>query len=315
MNKIDFNSLKESLKKEGTLKILSTDIDQRYDDSVKILSKEVPNIEYINVNEEFIENFDEKMKEDMFELYKEIRVGKEEIEVLEKNFKNPNFFSNLLVKSGWAHGIVSGATHPTSDILRAAFQVTKPRDTKQVISSFVWLSKDNHSDMFFSDISVMPNPNAEQLAQIAMQTADSVKDVFDTEPVIAMLSFSTNGSGGKQESVLKVQEATKIVKEANYNVYGDIQWDAAVKENVFAQKMKASPDKMPNVFIFPDLNAGNIGYKIAATLGGFNAVGPILQNISKPVNDLSRGCNAQEIADLVIITAMQAVSAMKKENK
>ena len=307
MNKINFSKLKlkKILTDEKEIKILSTDVDQRFDDACKILSKEASNIKYINITPEFIKEFDNK--KELFDLYKSIRSGKEDEKLLKKNFNNPNFFATLLVKSGWASGIVSGATHPTSDILRPAFQIIKTKVKGEVISSLTWLSKKNHQDMFFADISVMPNPDAKQLSQIAIQTANSVKNIFDVKPVVAMLSFSTNGSGGKkQDDVIKVQEATKLVKKEGIEVYGDIQWDAATREEIFSKKMGIdTPENMPNVFIFPDLNSGNIGYKIASTLGKFNAVGPILQNIDKPINDLSRGCNAREIADLVIITALQ----------
>ena len=304
MNKINFNDLKKNLQSKGEIKILSTDVDKRFDEACDILKSEVPNIKYININKEFIKNFEGKEK--LFNLYKEIRSGKEDEKTLDKNFNDPNFFASLLVKSGWANGIVSGATHPTSDILRPAFQIIKTKVKGEIISSLIWLSKNDYQDMFFADISVMPNPDANQLAQIAIQTSNSVKNIFNIKPVVAMLSFSTNGSGGKQDDVIKIKEATKLVKEANVEVYGEIQWDAAIRKEIFIQKMKQDiPKDMPNVFIFPDLNSGNIGYKIASTLGGFNAVGPILQNIDKPINDLSRSCNSREIADLVIITALQ----------
>jgi len=311
MEKIIFEKLKQTLKSKGEIKILSTDVDKRFDDACKILSDEVPNIKYINIDSNFIKNYENK--EDLFNLYKEIRSGKEDEKALTKNFNDPNFFATLLVKSGWASGIVSGATHPTSSILRPAFQIIKTRTKGEVISSLTWLSKDNYQDMFFADISVIPNPDFNQLSQIAIQTANSVKKIFNVKPVVAMLSFSTKGSGGKQDDVIKVQEATKLVEKSGIKVYGEIQWDAAIRKEIFSKKMGIkNPKDMPNVFIFPDLNSGNIGYKIAATLGEFNAVGPILQNIDKPINDLSRGCNPREIADLVIITALQTIE--KKGN-
>lgn len=307
-NKIDFQQLKELLKTKGTITILSTDNDPRYDEAKASLANEVPNIDFIKVDSDFIANYDAAAKEEMLNLYLELRAGKEEEAKLKENFNDVNIFANLLVKSGKADGIVSGATHPTSDILRPAFQIVKPAQ-KGVISSFMWLHKESEKDLFFADVSVMPEPDAEQLAQIAVQTANSVEKVFGVKPVVAMLSFSTNGSGGKVPPVIKVQEATKIAKESGIEVYGDIQWDAAMRPDVFASKMKIeAPADMPNVFIFPDLGAGNIGYKLASTLGGYQAVGPILQNISAPVNDLSRGCTASEIVDLVIITALQSVN-------
>ncbi len=307
-NKIDFQQLKELLKTKGTITILSTDDDSRFDEAKASLANEVANIDFIKVDADYIANYDASAKEELLNLYFELRAGKEDEAKLRENFNDVNIFANLLVKAGKAHGIVSGATHPTSDILRPAFQIIKPAE-KGVISSFMWLHKEEATDLFFADVSVMPEPNAEQLAQIAVQTANSVQNVFGVKPVVAMLSFSTNGSGGNIEPVIKVQEATKLAKEAGIEVYGDIQWDAAMRPEVFASKMKIdAPETMPNVFIFPDLAAGNISYKLASTLGGYQAVGPILQNISAPVNDLSRGCTASEIVDLVIITALQAVN-------
>ncbi len=307
-NKIDFQALKDLLKTKGEIIILSTDDDVRFDEAKEALKNEVSNIEFIKVNAEYIANYDASAKEEMLNLYLELRQGKEEEAKLKENFNDVNIFANLMVKSGRAHGIVSGATHPTSDILRPAFQIIKPAE-KGVISSFMWLHKEEVKDLFFADVSVMPNPDAEQLSQIAVQTANSVEKVFGVKPVVAMLSFSTNGSGGKVEEVLKVQEATRLAKEKGIEVYGDIQWDAANRPEIFASKMKIdAPEDMPNVFIFPDLNAGNISYKLASTLGGYQAVGPILQNISAPVNDLSRGCTSSEIVDLVIITALQSIN-------
>ncbi len=305
MNKINFETLKDKLKIKEEIVILSTDDDSRFDEAKEILKNEAPNISFVKIDDDYINQYENK--EELFELYKEIRQDKESIEQLTENFKNVNVFANLLVKSGKAQGIVSGATHPTSDILRPAFQIVKPKE-RGVISSFMWLHKEGERDLFFADVSVVPNPDSEQLAQIAMQTSTSVEKVFGVKATTAMLSFSTNGSGGNAEEVVKVREATKLAKEKGIEVYGEIQWDAANRRDVFASKMKIdAPEEMPNVFIFPDLNAGNISYKLASNLGGYTAVGPILQNISAPVNDLSRGCTSREIADLVIITALQSL--------
>lgn len=309
MNKLDFQELKERVKQEGEIIIISTDDDNRFHEAKELLNSEVPNINFMKVTKESIASFDEGKKQELLNLYIELRQGKEDQDVLKEKINDPNIFANLLVKNGDAHGIVSGATHPTSDILRPAFQIIKTKTPGEVISSMMWLYKDGVSDLFFADVSVLPTPTTEQLAQIAIQTANTVESVFNTKPVVAMLSFSTNGSAGNAEEAVKVREATEIVKAKGIEAYGEIQWDAATREEVFSSKMKVDkPNQMPNVFVFPDLNSGNIGYKIASGLGGYKGVGPILQNIAAPVNDLSRGCTSREIADLVIITALQSIS-------
>lgn len=290
------------------LKILSTDTDERFDEAVEILSLEVPNVKYIRINEEFINNYNKEEKKALLDLYIELRGEKEDHKVLEEKINDPNIFANLMVKKGYADGIVSGANHPTADILRPAFQIIKTTKRDMPISSFMWLNKENEDDLFFADISVIPAPTPLELSQIAIQTAKSVEDIFEIKPVVAMLSFSTNDKGSRAEEVINIREATELVREAGLEVYGEIQWDAATRREVFELKMKQkSPEVMPNVFIFPNLTSGNIGYKIASTLGGYAAVGPVLQNIAAPVNDLSRGCLPREIANLVVLTCMQAL--------
>ena len=305
MEKISIENLINKLKQSGELIILSTDYDPRFAEAKKIVETEVPNLKFKHPKE----LINDGIKEELLELYIELRKGKETPEELKEKINDDNIISNLLVKAGYAAGIVSGATFPTSEILRPAFQIIKSKRKGEAISSLMWLSKEGKRDLFFADISVLPEPDEEQLAQIAVQTAKTVESVFGIKPVVAMLSFSTNGSGGVATPVEKVRNATKIAKEKGIEVYGEIQWDAATRSEIFASKMKIdSPSIMPNVFIFPDLNSGNIGYKIATGLGEYHGVGPILQNISSPVNDLSRGCSAKEMADLVIITALQAVN-------
>lgn len=309
--RIDFSHLKEIIKKyHKEIIILSTDNDKRFFDAKKIIEETFPNLKYLKVDDDFIKNYNSEQKEELLNLYKNLRKDKEDLKVLEKNFSNPNYFANLLLKINKADGICSGVTHPTADILRPSFQILKTKNKNIPVSSFMWLSRINTKDLFFADISVNLNPSKEELANIAIQTADSILKIFKVEPIIAMLSFSTLGSGGNDPLILKVREATEIVrKNSNYKVIGEIQWDAAWNEEIFKLKVKDyNFAKLPNVFIFPDLNNGNIGYKIAATLGNFKAVGPILQNITKPVNDLSRGAKVEEIVDLVIITALQVIN-------
>ncbi len=305
MDNINFEQLIENLKSAGEVIILSTDTDERFDEAKEKVESTFSNVKYIRIDKKYIDTY--KNKSELFNLYKEIRAGKDTEEQLVEGFNNVNTFANLLVKNGDAHGIVSGATHATADILRPAFQVIKAKEKGAPISSFMWMKKENKKDLFMADISVNPNPDAEGVAYIAMHTADSVKKIFNVEPIIAMLSFSTYGSGGKHPDIEKVRTATEIVKSKGYEVYGEIQFDAAVREKVFESKTKMSSERMPNVFIFPDLDAGNIGYKIAATLGEYDAIGPVLQNINAPVNDLSRGATSDEIFSLVVITALQTL--------
>lgn len=312
--KIVFNELENKIKNyPKNITILSTDNDDRFLEAKKILEKKFNNLKYLKIDDNFIKNFDKEKKEKLLNLYFDLRKDKESKEILEKNFLNPNYFATLLLKSDFADGIVSGATHPTADILRPSFQILKTTDKAAPVSSFMWLAKEGKKDFFFADISVNPDPDVEQLGKIAIQTANSVKKLFNIEPVIAMLSFSTFGSGGNHPLVEKVRKATEFVKNnSKYQVVGEIQWDAAFDEEVFKIKAKdLKLRKMPNVFIFPDLNNGNIGYKIAATLGNYLAIGPILQNIAKPVNDLSRGSHVDEIVNLVILTALQKIENIK----
>ncbi|BDV03607.1 MAG: phosphate acetyltransferase [Candidatus Hepatoplasma scabrum] len=311
-DKINFEDLKAKIKNyHQEIIILSTDDDQRFFDAKKIIEQEFKNLKYLKIDQKFIEDYDVNEKEKLYQLFKELRKDKDDLKSLEKKFLDRNYFANLLLKSKKADGIVSGVTHPTSDILRPSFQILKTKIKNTPVSSFMWLKKQNHRDLFFADISVNPNPNSEELANIAIETANSVKKMFNIEPVIAMLSFSTFGSGGNHPLVLKIQEATEIAKKlTNYKIIGEIQWDAAYNEEVFKIKAKGYDfSKLPNVFIFPDLDCGNISYKIASSLGNFEAIGPILQNIRKPVNDLSRGAKVQEIVNLVIITALQVINS------
>ncbi|BDV02529.1 MAG: putative phosphotransacetylase [Candidatus Hepatoplasma vulgare] len=315
-DKIVFTELENKLKNYSkTITILSTDNDERFNKAKEILEKKFTNLKYLKIDKDFIENFDKNKKEKLLNHYFDLRKEKENEESLKNNFKNPNYFATLLLKSDFVDGIVSGSTHPTADILRPSFQILKTKDKTAPVSSFMWLSKKGKKDLFFADISVNPDPNFEELGKIAIQTANSVKKLFNIEPVIAMLSFSTLNSGGNHPLIEKIRKATEFVKSnSSYQVIGEIQWDAAFNEEIFKLKAKNfNLKKMPNVFIFPDLNNGNIGYKIAATLGNYLAIGPILQNIAKPVNDLSRGSNVDEIVNLVILTALQKIETTEEK--
>lgn len=247
----------------------------------------------------------------LFELRKAKGMTIEKANDLVRN--NSLFFGALYIKSGFADGMVAGAVNTTGNVLRAGLQVIKTKPGVKTLSScFVMCFegtpyKDNEV-MFFGDCGVNPDPNADQLCDIAISTAESAKSICGLDPKVAMLSFSTKGSA-KHDDVDKVVEATNKVKEIcpDLAIDGELQLDAALVPSVAAQK---APDSAvaghANVLIFPDLGAGNIGYKLAQRLSGAEAVGPICQGFAMPVNDLSRGCNVDDVVKVVAITALQA---------
>jgi len=230
-----------------------------------------------------------------------------------KKVADPMYYGIMMVKLGDADGLVSGAIHSTGDMLRPALQVIKSKPGMKTVSSCFLMECPNKAYgedgvMIFSDCGVIPNPTAEELANIALGAADSARSLAGMEPRVAMLSFSTKGSA-KHDSVTKVQEATRIAKEMapDLALDGELQLDAALVEKVGQLKAPGSTVAgHANVLVFPDLGAGNIGYKLVQRLAGAEAYGPILQGIAKPCNDLSRGCSADDIVATVAITACQA---------
>lgn len=226
---------------------------------------------------------------------------------------DPIYFATLMVFNGEADGMVSGAIHTTADTLRPALQIIKTAPGISIISSCFLIITDHTSlgengVFIFADCAINPEPNAEELASIAVSTATTAKSLLDIEPRIAMLSFSTKGSA-KHQLVDKVAKATEILKSKHPDllVDGELQVDAAIIKEVAELKAPDSPVAgKANVLIFPDLQAGNIGYKLVQRLARAEAIGPISQGLAKPVNDLSRGCSVDDIVNLIAITAVQS---------
>ena len=238
------------------------------------------------------------------------------LEAAEKIVSTNNmFYACVALKMGDVDGVVGGAVFSSGDVLRAAFQVVKPAPGINSVSScFVMIPpeegfKYNTAPAYiFADCAVIPYPTVDQLADIAVAANDSAKNIIGIEPKIAMLSFSTKGSAS-HEAVDKVRSAYEKVKAEHpeINVDGEMQFDASLVPSVGKQKAPTSTVAgEANVFVFPNLDAGNIGYKIAQRLGNFMAVGPIMQGLALPVNDLSRGCSAEDIAATAAITVLQA---------
>ena len=237
------------------------------------------------------------------------------IEKAKELVKDPVYYGMLMVKdeTSNADGLVSGAVHSTSDTLRPALQILKTApDTKLVSAFFVMVVPDceygENGTFIFADSGLNPNPSAEELSEIAISSSKSFRQLVQKEAKVAMLSYSTYGSA-KSELTEKMIQATKITKEKDNAllVDGELQLDAAIIPEIAKSKAPESPLKgESNVLIFPDLNAGNIGYKLVQRLAKAEAYGPLCQGIAKPVNDLSRGCSSQDIAGVVAITAVQA---------
>lgn len=223
------------------------------------------------------------------------------------------YFGTMMVKMGDADGLVSGACHSTANTLRPALQILKTKPDTKIVSGFMVMcvpdcTYGENGTFIFADVGLNEYPDAEQLAEIAVSSAASWKALMKTDPHIAMLSYSTHGSA-KSEHVEKVTRAFEHVQEIapELNCDGDLQLDAALDETV--ARIKAPTSSVAgkaNILIFPNLDAGNIGYKLVQRLGKAQAYGPLLQGIAKPVNDLSRGCSATDIEAVVAITAVQA---------
>ena len=244
----------------------------------------------------------------MVALMVELRKGKMTEEDCRKALSQANYFGTMLVKMGYADALLGGATYSTADTVRPALQIIKTKPGNKIVSScFIMVrpsATGENEGLAMADCAINIKPNEDELVEIAVETAKTAK-VFGIDPKVAFLSYSTHGSG-KGEDVDKMRNACEKAKAAmpDVPVDGEFQFDAAVSPVVAKTKHIDGPvGGHANTFIFPDINAGNIGYKICQRMGSFDAYGPILQGLNAPINDLSRGCNAQEVYSMAIITA------------
>lgn len=259
---------------------------------------DVSNIEQIDpLNYDGVEEMAVKMVE--------LRRGKMDLEQCRKALQSSNYFGTMLVQMGIADGLLGGATYSTADTIRPALQLVKTAPGQPLVSSCFLLVKGSEQ-YIMGDCSININPTPDELVEITVQTAHTARQ-FGIEPKVALLSYSSMGSA-KGECVAKMAEAATRLKRMpiDFEVDGEMQFDCAVAPEVAA--LKAPNSKVAghaNTFIFPNLSSGNIGYKIAARLGGWQAIGPVLQGLNAPINDLSRGCTSQEIYKMAIVTAAQ----------
>ena len=263
-------------------------------------------------NIEVIDPSTSELKSELVDAFVERRNGKATKEQAEELLDNVNYFGTMLVYTGKAAGLVSGAAHSTGDTVRPALQVIKTKPGVSKTSGIFFMMK-GEEQYIFGDCAINPELDAQGLAEIAVESAKSAQS-FGMQPKVAMLSFSTKGSA-KSDDVTKVQDALKLAQDKvaeeqldNVVIDGEFQFDAAIVPSVAEKKAPgAKIQGDANVFIFPSLEAGNIGYKIAQRLGGYDAVGPVLQGLNSPVNDLSRGCSIEDVYNLSIITAAQSL--------
>ena len=245
--------------------------------------------------------------EDLVEQFVERRAGKNTVEQARELLLSVNYFGTMLVHSGRADGLVSGAVHSTADTVRPALQIirTKPGVSK-TSGAFIMIKGDEK--LVFADCAITVAPTSQELAEIAVESAKTARS-FGVNPRVAMLSFSTKGSAVTEETV-KVAKAAKIAQTLapELPIDGEFQFDTAYVPEIALTKAPSSVIQGDaNVFVFPTLEAGNIGYKLTERLGGYEAIGPILQGLNAPVNDLSRGCSADDVYKLSLMTAVQSL--------
>ena len=299
----------EKVIKEGFAKIILLGNKEKILKDSKNYNIDLSNIEIIEPDKS------EKKAEYSEKLYELRKAKGMTIEEAEELILNPVYFGMMMLKdeNSKADGLVSGACHSTADTLRPALQILKTAPNTKLVSAFFVMCVPNcehgeNGTFIFGDCGLNPNPNVDELSEIAISSAESFKHLVQEEPKVAMLSYSTYGSA-KSELTQKVIEATNFAKEKRKDLIidGELQLDSAIIPEIAESKAPKSPIKgKANVLIFPNLDAGNIGYKLVQRLAKAEAYGPLCQGIAKPVNDLSRGCSAEDIVGVVAITAIQA---------
>lgn len=324
------DTIKDRARRNKKTIILPESMDRRtFEAAAQILEEDIANLIIIGTPEEVAANsqgldiskavvinpYTYEKTQEYIDLFVELRKAKglTKEQAKEAMFKDYAYYGCLMIKNGDADGMVSGACHSTADTLRPCLQIIKTKPGTKLVSAFFLMVVPNcqygaEGTFVFADCGLNQNPNPEELAAIAASSAKTFELLVEKEPIVAMLSHSTMGSA-KHADVDKVLEATKIAKETypDLKIDGEIQADAAIVPSVGASK---APDSSvagkANVLVFPDLDAGNIGYKLVQRLAKAEAYGPVTQGIAKPVNDLSRGCSAKDIVGVVAITAVQA---------
>lgn len=324
------DTIKDRARKNKKTIILPESMDRRtFEAAAQILEEDIANLIIIGTPEEVAANsqgldiskavvinpYTYEKTQEYIDLFVELRKAKglTKEQAKEAMFKDYAYYGCLMIKNGDADGMVSGACHSTADTLRPCLQIIKTKPGTKLVSAFFLMIVPNcqygaEGTFVFADCGLNQNPNPEELAAIAASSAKTFELLVEKEPIVAMLSHSTMGSA-KHADVDKVLEATKIAKETypDLKIDGEIQADAAIVPSVGASKAPDSPVAgKANVLVFPDLDAGNIGYKLVQRLAKAEAYGPVTQGIAKPVNDLSRGCSAKDIVGVVAITAVQA---------
>ena len=321
--------IKERAKADKKTIVLPESMDSRtFEAAAQILKEELADLIIIGTPEEVAKNsegldisgatvinpFTYEKTQDYIDLFVELRKSKGMTpeKAKETILSDYAYYGCLMIKNGDADGLVSGACHSTANTLRPCLQIIKTKPGTKLVSAFFLMEVPNcefgeNGTFIFADSGLNQNPNPEELAAIAASSADSFRMLVGAEPKVAMLSHSTKGSA-KHDDVTKVVEATRIAKEEypDLALDGELQLDAAIVPEIGASKAPGSAVAgHANVLIFPDLDAGNIGYKLVQRLGKAEAYGPLCQGIARPVNDLSRGCSAEDIVGVVAITAVQ----------
>lgn len=309
---------KNAITKQSTIILPEANVDERVYKAAKIiLQKKLAKIVVLGKLEQFDKTFqsdnckiiDIETSENLaifanqlYELRKHKGLTEEDAKKLAIS---PIYFATMMLHNNMADGIVAGAKYSTADILRPALQIIKTKPNKSIVTGNMLMLKEKQEPMVFADVSLVENPTVEQLSEIAISNAEFIQNVIGIEPKVAMLSYSTKGSA-KSEMVEKVAKATEIAKlNSKFKIDGEMQADSALdKETATRKGLTGNVKGDANVLVFPDLNAGNIGYKLVARLAGYMAVGPIMLNFKKPVNDLSRGCTVEEIVNTVCLTSL-----------